>query len=305
MNTTDVIRSLAALTLATIAAAQSNWPKLPYVVDPDWPRLPAGWTFEETPGVAVDAREHVFVFHRGPHSIMEFDNGGNLVRTWGDGVFVRPHALKFDAEGNLWAADDQGHMVVKMDAQGRVRMVLGRKNTKGETNDTFNRPTDIAFGPSGDVYITDGYGNSRVVKYTRDGKFVKAWGKKGGGEGDFNLPHGIAADKRGRVYVGDRDNHRMQVFDADGKFIAQWKHVGSPWGVVMANDDSLFMCDGYNNRILKLNLNGEVLGVLSGPGKLPGELDYSHHLAVGPSRSIYVAEIKNWRVQKFITEPRP
>src|SRR5918996_1130545 len=140
------------LSLSLIAMAQDNWPKLSHKVDPNWPTLPAGWTFEETPGVAVDKREHVFVFHRGPHSIMEFDKEGALVRTWGDGVFVRPHGLKFDPDGNLWAADDQGHVVVKMDASGRVRMVLGRKNTKGETDDLFNRPTDIAFGPGGDVY---------------------------------------------------------------------------------------------------------------------------------------------------------
>lgn len=293
---------LMASGLCLIAAAQGNWPKLNYLVDPAWPRLPAGWTFDETPGVAVDNNEHVFVFHRGPHPIMEFDKEGKLVRNWGDGVFVRPHALKFDAEGSLWAADDLGHMVVKMDAQGRVRMVLGRKNTKGETDNTFNRPTDIAFAPNGDVYISDGYGNSRVVKYTRDGQYVTAWGKKGTGEGEFNLPHSVAVDKQGRVYVGDRENHRMQIFDANGKFLMQWKHVGSPWGIVITPDESIFLCDGYNNRILKLNLKGEVLGVLGGPGKLPGLLDFAHHLAVGPSRNIYVAEIKNWRVQKFAVQ---
>ena len=290
---------LVCVAIAAIAAGQDNWPKLALKADPDWPTLPAGWTFEETPGVAVDKREHVFVFHRGPHSIMEFDKQGALVRTWGDGGFVRPHGLKFDPEGNLWAADDQGHVVVKMDSTGRVRLVLGRKNTKGETDDLFNRPTDIAFGLKGEVYITDGYGNSRVVQYTRDGKFVRAWGKKGTGEGEFNLPHGIAVDKQGRVYVGDRENRRMQVFDSEGKFLTQWKHVGSPWGVVITDDDKLFLCDGHNNRIVKTDLSGEVLGVLSGPGKLPGLLDFAHHLAVGPSGSVYVAEIKNWRVQKF------
>jgi DNA-binding beta-propeller fold protein YncE len=295
---------LAAVVLASSAAAQSGWPKLNYAVEPNWPRLPAGWTFEETPGVAVDAREHVFVFHRGPHSIMEFDKEGTFIRSWGDGVFVRPHGLKFDAEGNLWAADDQGHIVVKMDAQGRVRMVLGRKNNKGETNDLFNRPTDIAFAPNGDFYVSDGYGNSRVVKFTREGKFVTAWGKKGSAEGEFNLPHAVAVDRQGRVYVGDRENHRMQIFDANGKFLTQWKHVGSPWGIVITPDNFLFMCDGHNNRILKLNLSGEVLGTLSGPGKLPGQLDFSHHMAVGPSGSIYVAEIKNWRAQKFVPQSK-
>ena len=285
---------------AIVGLSQSNWPKLPFTVDPDWPRLPAGWTLEETPGVAVDAREHVFVFHRGKHSLIEFDNAGNVVRTWGDGVFVRPHGLRFDNEGNLWAADDLGHIVVKMDALGRVRMVLGRKNTKGETNDTFNRPTDLAFTPSGDFYVADGYGNSRVVKFNKEGKFIRAWGKKGSGEGEFNLPHAVAVDNQGRVYVGDRENHRMQIFDGDGKFLAQWKHVGSPWGIVITEDQSIYMCDGHNNRILRLNTKGEILGVLGAPGKLPGQLDFSHHMAIGPSGSIYVAEIKNWRVQKFI-----
>jgi DNA-binding beta-propeller fold protein YncE len=248
----------------------------------------------------VDSREHVFVFHRGPHSLIEFDKNGAHVRSWGDGSFVRPHGLKFDPQGNLWASDDQGHIVVRFDATGRVRMVLGRKNTPGTTNDTFNRPTDIAFAPNGDMFVSDGYGNSRVVKFDKDGRFIKTWGKKGSAEGEFNLPHGIAVDKRGRVYVGDRDNHRMQVFDSDGKFLTQWKHVGSPWGVVVTDDDVIYMADGYNNRILKLNLNGEVLGVVGSSGKLPGQLDYCHHLAVGPSGSIYVAEIKNWRVQKFV-----
>ncbi len=289
--------ALAAVGLA--ALAQTNWPRLPYVVDPDWPRLPVGWTFEETPGVAVDAREHVFVFHRGKHSIIEFDKAGNVVRSWGDGTFVRPHGLRFDPDGNLWAADDQGHIVVKMDALGRVRMVLGRKNTKGETNDTFNRPTDLAFAPNGDFYVSDGYGNSRVVKFTKEGKFITAWGKKGAGEGEFNLPHAVALDKRGRVYVGDRENHRMQIFDANGKFITQWKHVGSPWGIVVLPDQTILMCDGHNNRILQLSPNGDVLGVLGEAGKLPGQLDFVHHMAVGPSGNIYTAEIKNWRVQKF------
>jgi DNA-binding beta-propeller fold protein YncE len=294
------IRAVWALSaLAVTVAAQENWPKLSLKADPNWPTLPAGWTFGETPGVAVDKREHVFVFHRGPHSLIEFDPAGNVVRSWGDGVFVRPHSVKFDPEGNLWAADDQGHTVVRMDEKGRVRMVLGRKNTPGETDDLFNRPTDIAFGPNGNVYISDGYGNSRVVQYTRDGKFVRTWGTKGSAEGQFNLPHGIAVDKRGRVYVGDRENRRMQIFDADGKFITQWKHVGSPWGVFITPDEQLYLCDGYNNRILKTDLDGKILGVASGPGKLPGLLDFAHHLAVGPSGSVYVAEIKNWRVQKF------
>ncbi len=290
--------------LAALASAQNNWPVLDYVLDPGWPRLPAGWTFEETPGVAVNLRHQIFVFHRGPHSIMEFDQAGNMLRSWGDGVFVRPHGLKFDPEGNLWAVDDQGHVVVRMDHHGRVRMVLGRKNTKGETNDLFNRPTDVAFAANGDIYVSDGYGNNRVVKFDKNGKFLTAWGKKGTGEGEFNLPHSVAVDNRGRVFVGDRENHRLQVFDANGKFIAQWKHVGSPWGIAITYDQTMFTCDGHNNRILRMTTNGDVIGVIGGPGKLPGQVDFSHHIAAASTGEIYVAEIKNWRVQKWMPRNR-
>ena len=295
-------RNLIVLVFAcgsALSQSQPTPPTLPYRVEAEWPKLPAGWTFQETPGVAVDAREHVFVFHRGEHPLIEFDRAGNLVRSWGDGVYLRPHAVRIDPEGSLWAVDDLGHIVVKMDAMGRVRMVLGRKGNKGETKDLFDRPTDIAFARNGDFYVSDGYGNSRVVKFSKDGRYLTAWGKKGTAPGEFNLPHSVAVDKQGRVYVGDRENYRMQIFDENGKFLKEWKHVGSPWGVFITDDQSLYMCDGHNNRILKLNLEGNILGSLGSAGRLPGQLDYAHHLSVGRSGAIYVAEIKNWRVQKF------
>ncbi|MFB3776554.1 MAG: peptidyl-alpha-hydroxyglycine alpha-amidating lyase family protein [Bryobacteraceae bacterium] len=294
-------RLCLALLLVALLTAQAppEWPKLAFQVDPAWPELPEGWTFGEAASAAVDSREHVFVSHRGPHPIMEFDAQGKFIRAWGDGMFARPHGLKFDRDGNLWVVDDMGHIVVRMDSRGQVRMVLGRKDQSGETPINFNRPTDIAFAPNGDMYVTDGYGNSRVVQFTKEGRFVRAWGKKGDGPGEFNLPHGVAVDGQGHVYVGDRDNYRMQVFDADGKFLAQWKHVGSPWGVALTPDEQILMADGYNNRILKVTRDGKVAGQLGSSGKLPGELDYCHHLAVGPSGSIYVAEVKNWRIQKF------
>ncbi|MEX2261887.1 MAG: peptidyl-alpha-hydroxyglycine alpha-amidating lyase family protein [Bryobacteraceae bacterium] len=297
-----MMRILVPLLLAfSCAYAQSN-PPLPYQVDPAWPQLPAGWNFLETPGVTVDSREHVYVFHRGEHPIIEFGPEGKVVRSWGDRMFDRPHAIRVDQEGNFWLADDVGHVVVKMDRTGRVRMVLGRKGQHGEGPDTFNRPTDVAVAPNGDFYVSDGYGNSRVAKFTKEGKFITAWGKKGSGEGEFNLPHGVALDNQGRVYVADRENYRMQVFDANGKFLHQWKHVGSPWGIAITPDQHIYMCDGHNNRILKLDLEGKILGSLGEMGKLPGQLNFAHHMAVGPSGALYVAEIKNWRVQKFVPE---
>ena len=288
------------LLLVCAVSSQSTPPPLNYQAVPDWPELPAGWNLQETPGVAVDAQRHSYVFHRGEHPIMEFDPDGKLVRSWGEGLFIRPHGIRIDAEGNIWTVDNDTHQILKMDSKGRVRMVLGRKGQSGETEILFNRPTDVAFAANGDIYVSDGYGNSRIVKFSKDGRFIKAWGKKGKGEGEFDLPHAVAVDKQGRVYVGDRENYRLQIFDADGKFLQQWKHVGSPWGLALTPDQMLFIADGHANRILKVNLEGQVLGTLGSTGKLPGQLDYAHSIAVDSQGVIYVAEILNWRAQKFV-----
>jgi DNA-binding beta-propeller fold protein YncE len=311
-----LLRSLVLFAgLVCPLAAQGNAPLLPLQAVPGWPQLPPAWNFHETPGIAADARGHVFVIHRGEHPIMEFDASGKFLRAFGDGLFDRAHAVRFDPDGNLWAVDDGSHVVMKMDAEGHVRMVLGRSRKPGATvppphpgprglrDDSlllFNRPTDIAFAPNGDFYVTDGYGNSRVVKCARDGRFLKTWGSKGNGKGQFDTPHSIAVDRRGLVYVADRENYRIQVFNPDGEFVQQWTHVGAPWGLYLTPDQVLYMADGYNNRVLKLNLEGQVLGTFGESGKLPGQFSYVHHLSVGPDGSVYTAEILNWRPQKLV-----
>ena len=292
----------AATGIALSVSAETKFPALPYEVAPDWPALPAGRNFGEVAGVAADGRGHVFVFHRGPHPVMEFAPDGRMVRSWGDGMYIRPHAVRVDPEGNIWTVDNDTHQVLKMDSAGRVRMVIGRKGQPGETEENFNRPTDVAFAPSGDFYVSDGYGNSRVVKFSKQGRFVTAWGKHGDGEGEFNLPHSIAVDRNGRVYVGDRENYRVQVFDANGGFLMQWRNVGSPWGLEITPGQVLFIADGHNDRILKVTLEGEVLGAFGENGRMPGEFSFVHHLAVGPGGNIFASEIKNQRVQKFRLE---
>ncbi len=295
-------RRLFLASIAALPALGAENPALPHTPDPDWPRLPAGWNFQETPGVTVDARDHVYVLHRGPHPILEFSPEGRLIRSWGDGMFVRPHAVRVDPEGAIWVADDNGHQVFKMDESGRVRLVMGRKGESGEGEDLFNRPTDVAFASNGDFYVSDGYGNSRVVQFRADGSFVRAWGTKGKNPGEFDLPHSILVAPDGRVLVGGRENRRVQVFSADGEFLDEWKHVGSPWGLALSPDGSVYLSDGYNDRVLKIDLSGKVLGELGGYGKVPGRLNYAHHVAVDSQENVYVAEIKNWRVQKF-TKP--
>ena len=290
---------LGVLTAAVAVQGESDFPSMRYEVDPDWPLLPPGWNFGEVAGVAADNRGHVFVFHRGEHPIMEFAPDGRMIRSWGKGLFIRPHAVRVDPEGNIWTVDNDTHQVLKMDSSGRVRMVVGRHAQGDETEENFNRPTDVAFAPNGDFYVSDGYVNSRVVRFSKEGRYITAWGKKGDGEGEFNIPHTIAVDRQGRVYVGDRENYRVQIFDPDGNFLTQWRHVGAPWGLELQPDDTLFIADGYNDRILKVTLEGKVLGAFGTNGRMPGELNFAHHLAIDPSGNIFVSEIKNQRAQKF------
>ena len=293
-------RSFLATAVAATSAHGADFKALPYKADPEWPELPAGWNFQETPGVAVDAQDHVYVLHRGEHSLMEFTPEGKLVRSWGDELFIRPHAVRIDPQGYIWVVDNDTHQVLKMDPAGRVRLVMGRMGQSGEGPNAFNRPTDVGFASDGSFYVSDGYVNSRVAKFAAEGSFLAAWGKKGKEPGNFDLPHSVIVGPDGRVYVGDRENYRVQIFDPNGKFLEQWTDVGSPWGLALSRDNSLFLTDGYNNRILKLTLEGKVLGHISSAGKTAGHVDYAHHIAVDSRDNVYVAEIKNWRVQKFV-----
>jgi DNA-binding beta-propeller fold protein YncE len=250
----------------------------------------------------------VWVFNRGPHPVIQFDKSGKMLQSWGENTFNSSHGMRIDADGNVWAIDVKGHAVMKFDPAGRLQMILGRQNVAGRpstagndnSKDAFNEPTNIAFARNGDFFVSDGYVNSRVIKFGPNGQYLSHWGKKGTGDGEFNLVHDVVLDKAGRVYVADRTNERVQIFDQDGKFLGKWTNIGAPWGLdYVAREDAIYMCDGKNNRIVKLNLEGQILGVLGSFGKLPGELDYAHSIAVDSTGAIYVVEIKNWRVQKF------
>ena len=194
--------------------------------------------------VATDSSDRVYVFHRGKQPILVFDRDGKFLRSWGDGLLKTPHGLRIDHEDNIWVTDMDDHIVLKFDSAGKLLLSLGKRGLPGNDADHFNRPTDVAVTPAGDFYVTDGYGNSRVMKFSKDGKFLKQWGKKGKGEGEFNLPHAVVLDAKGRVYVGDRENNRIQVFDADGKFLTQWKESGAPYGLFLTKEGRMFVADG-------------------------------------------------------------
>ena len=290
----------ASLTLCLLGCAftqQRDIPNLGYKAVGDWPDLPPGWNFGEVAGGEADSRGHIYVFHRGPHPLMEFESSGKFVRAWLDDMITRAHTVRIDPEGTIWIIEVGGHVVFKMNPQGRVMLVLGRKGQAGVGRNNFDQPTDIAFAPNGDFYVTDGYGNSRVVKFSCDGTYLLEWGKKGSGPGEFNLPHAVVLDARGRVYVSDRSNGRIQIFDPNGKFLSEWKNVGSISGLDITPDQRIWAAGGA--RVLLLNLEGQILGSLAPPGRLPGQVNSAHGIAVGPSGEVYVAEL-NWRVQKFV-----
>ena len=297
----------ALLFLACLAQAFAiDWatvPKLPQKAVPNWAHLPAHWNLGETSGVTVDPRDHVWVFNRGKHPVIEFDKAGKFIQAWEDTPVVSSHGIKADPDGNIWLVDVAGHSVMKFSPAGRLLMVLanaGRSPGDNTTPYAFNRPTGMVFQTNGDFLVSDGYVNSRVASYTRDGIFLRQWGSKGTGDSQFDIVHDVALDKQGRVYVADRTNSRIQVFDLNGKFLAKWTDVGQPWGLAYAEkENALYMADGLNNRVVKLNTEGQVLGAIGAFGKAPGAFDFAHHLAVDSEGSLYVAEIKNWRVQKF------
>ena len=209
---------------------------------------------------------------------------GKLLQDWGDGMFCWPHGIRVDADGNIWIIDGgagswptpdcipgKGHVVLKFSPAGKLLMTLGKQGEPGNDSEHFNGPTDVAFAPNGDFYVADGYGNARVVKFSRNGKYIRAWGRKGTGDGEFNLPHAIVVDPRGLVYVADRENFRIQIFDGNGKFIKQWKGVGRPIGLALGHDGYFHVADTNGQRILKLSAEGVVLGVFGSKGNEPGQ----------------------------------
>lgn len=295
-----MVALLAFYPPTALGSGLRSGPPLPHKVVKDWAKLPKGWNFGECSGVAVDRQDNVWVFNRGAHPVIQFDKNGNFLQAWGEGLFKSSHGMRIDAGGNVWAVDVKGHLVLKLSPAGQVQMVIGRKAGDNDSREYFNEPTGIAIAANGDLFISDGYVNSRVVKFNQDGDYLTHWGSKGDGDGQFNLVHDVTIDSAGKVYVADRTNQRVQIFDRNGTFLGKWTGIGAPWGLIyVAKENGIYMCDGLNNRVIKLGLDGQVQGVLGSQGRVQGKFDYAHNIAVDSEGSIYVVEIKNWRVQKF------
>jgi DNA-binding beta-propeller fold protein YncE len=272
-------------------------PKLNYNVITDFFQLPPGEHLVEPAGVAVNSKGHIYVFHRGKHPLMEFDPSGKFLRSIADDLFVTAHMVRVDVEDNIWTADIGSHVVLKLTPEGKVLLALGRMRLPGDDVLHFNQPTDIAWDRDGNVYVTDGYGNSRVLKFDKYGNPLLGWGMKGTGPGQFDTPHTIVIDGD-LVYVGDRENARIQIFDRDGRFLRQWK-LGSPFGLVLAPDHTLYMADAIAGRILKIDPEGKVVPSFAGPQPGQGPRFDPHEIALGLDGSIFTAEVIGWRAEKL------
>lgn len=285
-------------------------PDLGYAPVPDIFQLPEGVNFGPCSSVAVNSKGNILVFNRGAQALMEFDGDGKYLRSLAAGIFTLPHGMRIDAEDNIWATDIGSHIVVKMDPRGRIVMVLGVKGRASEWHQAghlrcFDEPNDVAFGPAGEIYVTQGHGKgeSRVIKFDADGNFIRTWGGEGTGPGQFNVPHSVMTDTRGRVHVADRSNQRIQVFDADGNFLRETRHPGTPCGLCLCHDRAhIMMAHGHTGKIMKLDLEGNVLGATGGQGKGPNRYGEAHYLALDAREDIYVADTLNWRVQKLVRQ---
>ncbi|HYL36966.1 MAG TPA: peptidyl-alpha-hydroxyglycine alpha-amidating lyase family protein [Bryobacteraceae bacterium] len=316
-------------------AKAQNVPEIPYESVPNFLKLPPNLYLGEGIGVATNSKGHVFVYTRSQDTrLFEFDAKGNFLREIGEGLygFAFAHAVRVDPQDNIWAVDEGTNMVIKFNPEGRVVMVLGHRPESVEGVPltlgfgappspaepyTFNRPTDVAWDPAGNIFVSDGYGNSRVVKYSKDGRFIASAGSRGSEPGQLNIPHTLATDSKGNVYVGDRTNSRIQVFDNDLTPRKIYDQVGAPWAICITPGAHQYLYSSNSNpdnnnseiaavtgEVYKMELDGTILGKFGKAGKQLGEFSTIHELDCRADNELMTAEITAWRVQKIVLHPR-
>jgi len=365
---TWLVAALVAFTTPAFAQelgkAGQAVPSIPFESVSNLLKLPPDMHLGEAAGVAVNSKGHVFVFSRGGSSvgpaygntaaqILEFGADGQYIREIGKNLYAWSfaHTVRIDRDDNIWATDKGSDMVIKFNPEGRVTMVFGRKQEASDEptpwhrsqvykhdDGRFRQPTDVTWDPAGNSYVSDGYVNARIAKFDKDGNWVKSWGEKGKGPGQFDLVHSIAADAQGNIYVGDRGNARIQVFDGTGKVLrvmkidvtappgskaligntptpnssggygnVQTQAPGAPWALCITPGPNqvLYSSDAFPGRIYKLSLDGKVLGMLGGGGRIQGKFGWIHEIACPNENTLYVGELLNWRVQKLTLHPTP
>ena len=291
-------------------------PQLPLHLVENFLHFPATYVMGEVIGVAVNSKGHIFLLNRGYHPLLEFNADGTFVRSMGEGsaLFEGAHTVRFDPQDNMWYIDAASNMVIKFDTEGRTVEVLGQRPEPWTWlthviehavpgSAAFYQPTDVTWGADGSVFVSDGYGNSRVAKFSKEGNFVKAWGERGTAQGDFNTPHSIVIDKNQTLYVADRGNSRIQVFDTDGNFKAVWNNLpGPPWSFCITPGPTQVIYVGSVGKIYKIDLTGKVLGQFGHTGRTPGTMDWVHAIACPDEKTVFVAEEQAWRLDKLVAQ---
>lgn len=295
---------------------------LDYVVDAKWPQRPAELQWGHVPGIAVDKKDHVYVFTRATPPVQVYDaKTGKLLRTWGEKTIGKAHHIRIDADGNVWTTDIDNHTVEKYTPEGKLLLTIGEKGKAGRDKTHFYMPTDVAIAPNGDVYVSDGYGNARVVHLDKEGTYINEWGELGSKPGQFSTPHSIACDSKGRIYVADRNNVRVQVFDGKGKLLDVWNNLIVPWGFWVTPQDEIWVCgsspmqwrdsDGAlgcppkDQIFMKFNPEGKLLQLFTLPKGIdglerPGEVNWVHAIAFDSQGNMYLGDIIGKQAQKFV-----
>ena len=351
----NLLLLLILLLTPTLVLAQTAVPEIKVDASVDFLKLPPDLHFGEVSGIAVNSKGHIFVFSRGGTTgpaygasaaqLLEFDRTGKYLREIGKNLYAwsYAHTVRIDKDDNIWAVDKGSDMIIRFNPEGRVTMVFGRKKEASDeavpwtrvtpprpaVDGLFRQPTDVTWDTQGNIFISDGYINSRVAKFDKYGAWVKQWGDRGNKPGEFNTPHSIASDAKGNIYVADRGNRRIQVFDPDGTFIRSMTidvpfdptirpaqgnmpspegaaaQNGAPWAICITPGPNQFLysSDAYPGRLYKLSLEGKVLGVIGRSGKQPKQFGWIHEIACPSENELYVAELLNWRVQKLTLRP--
>jgi sugar lactone lactonase YvrE len=314
-----VVAGAIVVLVTSWTAAQTSLPN-PYRVSENWAQLPADMKWGGVISIEPDASSNIWVFHRGETPVLRFDAAGKLLTGAGKGMFVQPHGMAIDKDGNVWVTDAQtrdnrGQQVFKLNPDGKVLMTLGKAGVTGEGPDTFSGPADVVVAPGGEIFVADGHvamSNGRIVKFSRDGTFIKAWGKLGAGPGEFNVPHSIAMDSRGRIFVADRGNNRLQIFDQDGKFIDQWKQFGRPSGVYIDRNDTIYVADSQSNATQNPGYKRGIYIGSAKDGKVTAFIPYSgpdpdkvanegaEGIAADAKGNVYVGDVTAMVVKKYV-----
>ncbi len=269
----------------------------------DWAKLPPGWSLGWIPGVAVDSQDRVYVYSRSDHPMMVFDRDGNFLSSWGDDVLENAHGIFIDSDDNIYCTEWSSHCVHKFNPDWKLQWTLGTPGVPRPPGVPFNRPTDLAVAPDGCLFVSDGYGNSKVHKYSAEGVLLYSWGEPGTGPGQFNLVHSVWVDSDYQVYICDRENNRIQIFDGDGRYLREWTGFLQPDKLWFDESETIFMAE-IRHRVTILDRQGEILAQWGEAGDQPNQFRTYPHGIWGDSRGdIYVSEVaSDAQLKKFVRQ---